>query len=369
MVAATIAEEQLDGRRVLKLGGRLTIARIGPVEERLAALPTDGGGLTLDLSGVERIDTVGAWLVHRATRDRQAKVVGASPAATELIKAVAAGDEPVRVRPEHGSAVVRQVARIGAGVTNIAHTSGAALAFLGSTLIALGRALAFRRVRVHALVHQMEQVGVSSLPIVGLMSFLVGVVLAQQGAVQLQQFGLDVFVVNLVGRSTIRELGLLLAAIMVAGRSASAFAAQIGSMRLAEEVDAMATIGVSPMEALVIPRVMAGVIMMPLIGFFGAMLGLIGGGLFAWVSLNIPPVAFAEKLREVVPTSDFWMSLVKAPVFGLAIAIIGCFEGMQVSGNAESVGQRTTSAVVQSIFVVIVLDAFFAVFFTGIGFK
>jgi phospholipid/cholesterol/gamma-HCH transport system permease protein len=156
-------------------------------------------------------------------------------------------------------------------------------------------------------------------------------------------------------------------AIMVAGRSGSAFAAQIGSMRLAEEVDAMRTIGVSPMEALVIPRVLAAVVLMPLLGFYSSLIAIIGGGIFCWIDLDLPPVTFVQRIREVVPITDLWVGLLKAPVFGLIIAMSGCFQGMQVKGNAEEVGLRTTSAVVQAIFLVIVLDAFFAVFFSSIG--
>jgi phospholipid/cholesterol/gamma-HCH transport system permease protein len=192
-------------------------------------------------------------------------------------------------------------------------------------------------------------------------------VIAQQGAVQLAQFGAEVFTINLIGRMSVKELGLLMTAIMVAGRSGSAFAAQIGSMKLAEEVDAMRTIGVSPMEALVLPRILATVILMPLLGFYAALVSIIGGGIFSWLSLDIPPVTFVQRIREVVPMTDLWQALIKAPVFGLIIAMAGCFQGMQVEGNAEAVGLRTTAAVVQGIFLVIVLDAFFAVFFTSIG--
>jgi phospholipid/cholesterol/gamma-HCH transport system permease protein len=224
-----------------------------------------------------------------------------------------------------------------------------------------------RRFRVNAVVQTFEAVGIHSLPIIGLMSFLVGVVIAQQGAVQLRQFGAEVFTINLVGRSAVKELGILMTAIMVAGRSGSAFAAQIGSMKLSEEVDAMRTIGVSPMEALVVPRVLATVILMPLLGFYAALLAILGGGVFIWADIGIPPGTFIQRIREVVPMTDLWQMLIKAPVFGMIIAMAGCFQGLQVVGNAESLGLKTTSAVVQGIFLVIVLDAFFAVFFTSIG--
>ena len=200
-----------------------------------------------------------------------------------------------------------------------------------------------------------------------LMSFLIGIVIAQQGSVQLRQFGMEMLTINLVGRLTFRELGVLMTAIMVAGRSGSAFAAQLGTMKLTEEVDAMRTIGVSPMEALVLPRTLAVVVMMPLLGFYASIMAVIGGGFLCAIALDIPPITFVQRLREVVPITDLWVGLIKAPVFGLIIAISGCFQGMQVKGNAEEVGLRTTAAVVQAIFLVIVLDAIFAVFFTWVG--
>jgi len=224
-----------------------------------------------------------------------------------------------------------------------------------------------RRFRFNATVQRFEVVGVSALGIIGLMSFLIGIVIAQQGAVQLRQFGAEAYTINLVGRITLRELGVLMTAIMVAGRSGSAFAAQLGTMKLTEEIDAMRTIGVSPMEALVVPRTLSVVLMMPLLGFYASLVAIMGGGLLAWASLGIPPVTFIQRIREVVPLTDLWVGLVKAPVFGLIIAVSGCFQGMQVEGDAEQVGSRTTTAVVQAIFLVIVVDAFFAVFFSEIG--
>jgi phospholipid/cholesterol/gamma-HCH transport system permease protein len=224
-----------------------------------------------------------------------------------------------------------------------------------------------RRFRYNAVVQRFEVVGVQALAIVGLMSFLIGIVIAQQGAVQLRQFGAEAFTINLVGRITLRELGVLMTAIMVAGRSGSAFAAQLGTMKLTEEIDAMRTIGVSPMEALVVPRTLAAILLMPLLGFYASLISIIGGGLLCWINLDIPPVTYIQRIREVVPITDLYVGLIKAPVFGAIIAIAGCFQGMLVESDAEQVGSRTTSAVVQAIFLVIVLDAFFAVFFTWLG--
>jgi phospholipid/cholesterol/gamma-HCH transport system permease protein len=359
--------ETRDGdRRVLRFSGNLTLARIRKMTERLKEVK--GDGLVADLSGVERMDTVGAWLVYKLRRDHRAEIVGASDEHRSLIDQVGRADHPVKVRPDRRSAVHRLVEHIGAGTTSVGLTLYGLLGFFGALMVSIWNVMTHpRRFRVNATVQTFEAVGVHSLPIIGLMSFLVGIVIAQQGAVQLRQFGAEVFTINLVGRSAVKELGILMTAIMVAGRSGSAFAAQIGSMKLSEEVDAMRTIGVSPMEALVVPRVLATVLLMPLLGFYAATMAIVGGGMFIWFDLDIPPVTFVQRIREVVPMTDLWQMLIKAPVFGLIVAMAGCFNGLQVEGNAESVGLRTTAAVVQAIFLVIVLDAFFAVFFTSIG--
>ncbi|WCT75365.1 MlaE family lipid ABC transporter permease subunit [Sphingomonas naphthae] len=366
MAPATISEDKDGNASVLRVSGALTLSGMGDLPARLSALTS--APERIDLSGVERMDTVGAWLIHRLVRDHDATVEGADESAARLLEQVAAADQPLKVRPDHSSSFVRMLEQAGRATVSAGHTLVGLVGFLGATLITLwDLARHPRRIRGNSIVRQFEVVGVDALPIIGLMSFLIGIVIAQQGAIQLRQFGAEVFTINLVGRLTFRELGVLMTAIMVAGRSGSAFAAQIGSMRLAEEVDAMRTIGISPMEALILPRVMAGVLMMPLLGFYAAVLALIGGGLFSWFSLDIPPVTFVTRIREVVPITDVYQALIKAPVFGLIISIAGCFQGMQVEGNAEQVGLRTTAAVVQSIFLVIVLDAMFAVFFAAIG--
>jgi phospholipid/cholesterol/gamma-HCH transport system permease protein len=363
------------GERRIRLRGDLTMASIGDVVEPLRAIAPAGKGLAIDLAGVDRIDTAGAWIVHRLTTDWTAAgvpthVVNASTEAERLIATVAANDMTIIERPARGNVLIDRLSRIGGAIIAAADNIGAFLAFLGQTLVVLVQTvIGHRKLRWHAFIHQCEAIGVSALGIVGLLLFLVGLVVAQQGAIQLRQFGADVFVVNLIGRSVARELGVLLTAIMVAGRSASAFAAQIGSMKINQEVDALATIGLSPIEVLVIPRVVAMALMLTLLGFYGIVMATLGGGLFAWVSLDIPPASFILRLQEVVPLSDLVIGIVKAPFFGIIIAMMGCFQGLQVSGNAESVGERTTRAVVESIFAVIVLDAFFAIFFSALGFN
>jgi len=363
---ADFTDEQGDAGRVLRFSGNLSIAHLGNVPQRIEAL--DGPVAAIRLDEVEHIDTIGAWLIHKLSRDHEAAVEGADPDATRLIEQVSKADQPVRMRPDSTPALQRVVGEIGDATATAGRTLLGLVGFFGATCVAAWNVIRHPgRFRVNAVVQRFEVVGVSALGIIGLMSFLIGIVIAQQGAVQLRQFGAEVFTINLIGRITLRELGVLMTAIMVAGRSGSAFAAQLGTMKLTEEVDAMRTIGVSPQEALVLPRVIATVVMMPLLGFYASILSMIGGGIWCWIDLGIPPITFVQRIQEVVPLTDLYVGLVKAPVFGAIIAMAGCFQGMQVEANAEEVGMRTTAAVVQAIFLVIVLDAFFAVFFTSIG--
>ena len=359
--------EQSDGADgvAVRFTGRLTLARLGDLPARLDAL---GPIASLDLSAIERIDTVGAWIVTRTVRDHGATVTGASEEAQRLLEALASDKSEYRVHRDRRPPLIRMLEQLGVASSAIWRELLGIIGFFGAMIMALGTQIrARRRLRWNAIVTRFQTVGVDALPIIGLMTFLIGIVIAQQGAVQLRQFGLEVFTINLVGRASIRELGLLMTAIMVAGRSGSAFAAQIGTMKLTEEIDAMRTIGVSPMEAIVLPRVAAATILMPLLGFYASICAIIGGGVFCWIGLEIPPLTYIQLLRDIIPMTDFWAMLIKAPVFGVLIGVTGCYEGMQVRQNAEEVGQRTTSAVVAAIFLVIVLDAFFAVFFTEVG--
>jgi phospholipid/cholesterol/gamma-HCH transport system permease protein len=350
---------------ILRCSGALTIARAGSTARELETM---ADGMTIDLSEVERMDTVGAWLVYRSERDRGAKLTGASPEFAALIDQVRNADRPMRVRPDMRPPVSRALEDVGLWTSETGRTLLGLLGFFGAALIGFGSVIRRpKRFRLNAVVQAFDSVGVRALGIVGLMCFLIGIVIGQQGAVQLAQFGAETYTINLIGRITVRELGPLMTAIMVAGRSGSAFAAQIGTMKITEEIDAMRTIGVSPIEALVVPRMLAAVLMMPLLAFFAMLTAIIGGGVYCWLYLNIPPPTYVQRISEVVPLHDLYVGLIKAPVFGFIIALAGCFQGMLVEGNSEEVGRRTTNAVVQSIFLVIVLDAMFAVFFSRIG--
>jgi phospholipid/cholesterol/gamma-HCH transport system permease protein len=359
-------EGEQQGGSMYRVAGALTITRAATTQREIDALPDP---VTIDLSDVNRLDTVGAWIIYRTVRDRNAKVIGASRDEVSLLKQVAEFDKPAKVRPEEQRSFVRTLTELGEWVAETGQTLVGLLGFFGATLIGFANVVRrpSRRFRLNAVVQRFDVVGVRALGIIGLMSFLIGIVIAQQGSVQLAQFGADIYTINLIGRLTVRELGPLMTAIMVAGRSGSAFAAQIGTMKITEEIDAMRTIGVSPVEALVIPRMIAAIVMMPLLSFWAMLLSLIGGGVFVWLSLGIPPITYIQRLQEVTPLTDMWVGIIKAPVFGFIIALAGCFQGMLVQGNSEEVGQRTTTAVVQSIFMVIVLDAVFAVFFSNIG--
>lgn len=351
----------------LVFSGALTVSSVGTIDARLRALAVPVA--RIDLRHVRTIDTVGAWTCWRLSRSTGASVINHCQNAERLIGALSRiddGQPPVHRAPL--PVYLRVPAKIGETIGAFAIGGIGVLGFVGQMILAALHLLRHPgKIRGGALLHQMELVGVNALGIIGLMSFLVGIVIAQQGAVQLQQFGAEFYTVNLVGRLTLRELGVLMTAIMVAGRSGSAFAAEIGTMKLTEEVDAMRTIGVSPVEALILPRVLATVLMLPLLGVYSAVMGIIGGAVLGQLSLGIPFITFLLRIREVVPTYDVWVGLIKGPVFGLIVALSGCYHGMQVKANAEEVGVRTTAAVVMAIFSVIVLDAFFAVFFSDVG--
>lgn len=328
---------------------------------------------SIDLSAVDSMDTAGAWVLYRTRRDLRARGVaaefeGVDRSHADILARVEKGDvEQTLVRDELHP-VIALIAHIGEASLAVFQECASLLSFLGVTVITLGRSIVRpRRIRFTSLVSHIEQVGLNAIPIVGLLSFLIGVVIAYQGAEQLRQFGAQVFTVNLLGISMLREMAILMTAIVVAGRSGSAFTAQIGTMQVNEEVDAMRTMGLDPIEVLVLPRVFALIIALPLLTVLADLTGLAGGALATVLVVDISLAQFMERLNDAVPLAAFWVGIVKAPVFGFLIAMVGCREGLIVAGSAESVGRHTTKSVVLSIFLVIVADALFSIFFLYIG--
>jgi phospholipid/cholesterol/gamma-HCH transport system permease protein len=358
--------EHDNGTTRLVVAGQLMVSTVGVLDRELRKIEQKID--LVDLSKCGACDTVGAWTIWRFAEQAGAEITGEGRATAALIEAVREHDSSEALRPPELPLFSWLPEHMGRVVYDFRDGAMRLLGFFGAILVAFWHVVRHpSRFRMNSLIRQVELVGVTSLPIIGLMSFLIGIVIAQQGAVQLEQFGAEILTINLVGRLSLRELGILMTAIMVAGRSGSAFAAQIGTMKLTEEVDAMRTIGVAPVEALIVPRILAAVLLMPLLGFYAALCAIIGGAVISAITLDIPFYTFLSRIQEVVPVHDLWVGLIKGPVFGLIVALAGCYQGMQVEGNAEEVGIRTTKAVVQGIFMVIVLDAFFAVFFTEVG--
>ncbi|HRK71623.1 MAG TPA: MlaE family lipid ABC transporter permease subunit [Micropepsaceae bacterium] len=365
---------QSAGQPTLVFSGTFTIYHAREADRVLneLALPRAKDAV-IDLSAVTRLDTTGAYLAHRTELKlaaQGARVTYRCPDEDwlSLIRAIASHDAKPTEPHHHPNAFVRMLERLGTSVIGIYDGARDALGFTGQIFEALGRAIISpRRLRFTSLVHHMEQAGIDAIPIVFMMSFLVGSVTAYQGAEQLARFGAEVFTVNLVAVSFLREVGILLTAIMVAGRSGSAFTAQIGSMKMREEIDAMRVLGLDPIEVLVLPRVLALVIMLPFLGFIADLAGMLGGGIVAMLELGMSPAAYLDQFRASLGEWTFWIGIIKAPVFAFLIGLIGCYEGMRVSGSAESVGRRTTQSVVEGIFVVIIADAFFSVMFAELG--
>jgi len=357
----------------LVVGGSWIIAQAAALDRELIELPQPVGSLIADLGRLTHLDTAGAWLLHRTMlhwRECALKVdlEGLRPEFGLLLDEVERSYRLCAVKPPQRNSLLRAIERLGQGTLDTLATSRDFIAFFGAAIVTFARTLPRpRRWRVTSTVHHMEEAGFDALPIVGLISFLIGIVLAYQGAAQLRQFGAQIFVADLVSIAVLREFGIVLTAIIVAGRSGSAFTAQLGSMKVREEIDALQTLGLDPMEVLVLPRMLALIITLPLLTFFADLAGLFGGGLMSWVALEVPPVQFLDRLRAAVGVGSFWVGIGKAPVFAMLIALVGCFEGFAVGGSAESVGRHTTRSVVESIFLVIVVDALFSIFFDLAG--
>ena len=334
----------------------------------LEDLPARAEGLRkVDLGGVGRLDTAAAWYLI-GLRDQGAELTGLSAANRTFLDSVA----EARPKPEaqatvaHGwrvmvEALGRRMAAAGVFLAELAE-------YLGRFLAGLWRGLRHpSQFRVTSLVYHCHETGLRAVPIVALMSFLIGVVLAFQGAAQLRQLGAEIFVVDLITISILRELGILLTSIIVAGRTASALTASIGSMKMQEEIDAMRTLGLDPDMVLILPRVLALVLVLPVLGLISDVMGLLGGAIMSWIALGISPAMFQYRMIADTDVSNVIVGLSKAPVFALVIGIIGCRAGMKVGNDAASLGAQTSTAVVEAIFAVIVIDALFSIFFSAVG--
>ncbi|MGO1541795.1 MAG: MlaE family lipid ABC transporter permease subunit [Luteimonas sp.] len=351
----------------LRLQGRWTLRHTELIGQALAQAP--GQVAAIDASGVERLDTLGVLRLIRFARKHELDLSRiefhqdhhALVAAIEDVQ----DDRPPRGR-EYGFSAA--LGRLGFAVHDNLREATALVSFLGENLVKLVRLVKEpRRFRLTSTVHHMEQVGLDAVPLVILLSYLVGAVLAFLGATILADFGAEIFVVELVNVAFLREFGVLLTAIILAGRTASAFTAQIGAMVSREEVDAIRTLGLDPIDLLVLPRIIALLVMLPLLTFLAMVAGLAGGLSVGVFSLDIPPQAYLARMQDTLELRHLWVGLSKAPLFALLIGLIGCLEGLQVTGTAQSVGERTTSSVVQAISLVIVIDAFAAIWFMNVG--
>jgi phospholipid/cholesterol/gamma-HCH transport system permease protein len=372
MGRVTVTTEHVGDKMVVGFAGRIVIDGIETMERELRDIAPDGS-VVIDLRQVDAMDTAGAWLVvaveQRLTAEgHQVRVEGISPNQAGLI-------ETVRLNIPEKAPKAPGTGGLAVGLDNVGRSVAAGmgtfvemLGFLGLVVVRQATTLVRpRRWRVTSLVYHMQEAGLNAVPIVALMAFLIGIVLAFQGSSQLRQFGAEVFVVDLIAISLLRELGILLTAIIVAGRSASAFTAAIGSMKLNEEVDAMSTLGLDPVEVLVLPRVMALVFMLPILGLVADLAGLVGGALMSWIELGISPGMFRTRLVENTDVQHFLVGIVKAPFFAVIIGVIGCYQGLKVESSAESLGRLTSRSVVMAIFMVIVVDALFSILFAAVG--
>ncbi|MBN9072218.1 MAG: ABC transporter permease [Rhizobiales bacterium] len=376
--APRVEADEEGGRLAVRLSGTWTTKTIRAVDGEMRALEGRGeGAMAVDLSGIERIDTAGAWLIERlvASNDRQGvktAIAGASTAVETLLGAVshtaqesAAAGKPARARIDF----LAFFESVGRTMYAALDDFLAAMHILGSTIrgaqLKLGRSSG---VNVAAIIHQIDRMGVGAIPVVVLMSAIVGAIVAQQGAYQLRYFGAEIFVVDLVGILILREMGVLMTAIMVAGRSGSAITAEIGSMKMREEVDALTVIGLNPVGVLVFPRLVALVIALPCLTVIASGAALGGAMAISWAYSGITPLAFIDRLRPSIDLSTVFAGLIKAPFMALIIGIIASVEGMKVKGSAESLGRHVTASVVKSIFIVVILDGFFAIFYAAIDF-
>ena len=368
------SSERLDHSLRLRLGGRWTVESSATLEARADGLLEAGGGarqVVFDLGQVTKLDTAGAWLIDRARQSLGAQGIearfGSMRPEYEILLRESHYRSCPAPRPSVGSHLIRLLADIGESMVSAGADLYRGAGFLGEVVEATFYSLSHpARFRATSLFVQIENILLRGTPIIALINFLAGAIIAQQGIFQLRRFGATIFVVDLIGILILRELGLLLAAIMTAGRSGSAMTAELGSMKLYEEIDALTVMGLRPVDILIVPRILALIISLPLLTFIADVAGIFGGLLVSWVYDGITPARFLTNFKDAIGPHTFFSGLIKAPFMALIIGLIACIEGLAVAGSAESLGRRVTASVVKSIFMVIVVDGLFAVFFAGI---
>lgn len=368
---ATFDFREDDRAPVLALRGDWTVDTIASLEEELSALAQRlKPGAVVDVGELGRFDVAGAYLVDRTFRvspageEARIAIRGQHVNALKLLQAARKASSEPAPPPEKLTGVVGFFDGVGRVVGALGEEVIQSIGFFGQTLTVLARLITNpRRIRWVSIVHTMEVAGFNALPIVLLLSFFIGMVVAYLGARILGDFGATVFTVELVAFSMLREFGVVITAVILAGRTNSAFTAEIGAMKMRQEIDAMRVMGIDPMDALVAPRVIAMLVMTPILTFGAMMSGIFGGLLVCWIELDISPAMFFARIAEVVPAQHFWVGFSKAPAFALALAVIGCKQGLDVGGDVGSLGKHVTSSVVQAIFMVILMDAIFALWF------
>jgi phospholipid/cholesterol/gamma-HCH transport system permease protein len=369
--------QKLVGERLeLAAAGSWTAPHAGALEEaveRIGAEAAHTKDVSIDMAGVRELDTFGAWLLERLRRQwtadgREATIVGLPEHDLGLLEEMHGVNQEPPPRPPRRNPVVSALATVGQGGAAFGHNFVVFSEMLGAVGGALLRVIAHpREYRFTSTVNQFDRVAWQAVPIILLITFLIGAIISQQGIFHFRKFGAELYAVDLVGILVLREIGVLIVAIMVAGRSGSSYTAELGSMKMREEIDALRTMGFNPVEVLVLPRILVLVVALPVLTFLGSMAALYGGGLVAWLYGGISPEIYLARLTDAISLTHFQVGMIKAPFMGLVIGIVASAEGLRVKGSAESLGFQTTKSVVESIFLVIVLDGLFAIFFASIG--
>jgi phospholipid/cholesterol/gamma-HCH transport system permease protein len=371
-----LSAQTANGEVRLTAAGAWTAPNAAELEGLVQGFTSDAsavGVAAIDMRAIEQFDTYGALLLERLLRAWEARghqmhIVALAERYQSLLRDVHRFNPPATDAGPPESKILYAMESLDRGVSNIAGELVTLVNMMGALGLALMAVLRHpMRFRLTTAVHQLDRVALHAVPIILLITFLIGGIISQQGFFHFRKFGADEYVVDMVGILVLREIGVLIVAIMVAGRSGSSYTAELGSMKMREEIDALRTMGFDPVEILLLPRVIALVVALPLLTFLGSMAALYGGGLVAWLYGGMSPEIFMTRLQDAISLTHFKVGLIKAPFMALAIGAVACAEGLKVKGSAESLGLQTTSSVVKSIFLVIVLDGLFAIFFASIG--